>query len=470
MRHDATVVVGGALVAWGMFVTPTSAGDACRVRNVDYEGWQCVELSNGRIDVVVAPQLGGRIIQLRLGEAEYLWVNPKLAGEVVSYATGKIANAATQAKKPPDWANYGGDKLWPAPQGFERPDQWPGPPDPVYKGGVVDNGAYELEILSAGPAETAVRLTSPQDLYAGIRFIREIRVRPRTSTVELTATMVNVVDRPVRWGIWQVTQHAGHVKKKGGPIAWDPRRADVQAWSPLNPTSRYPKGYYVMFGPKDNPQFSVDASVASSASVRLFRLGYRYRVGKVGSDNVAGWLAVTHQASGYLYAHTFPPEPNQEHPDGASVEFWASGPGQIELADKTVKMASDEPLLIESEVLSPFARLRPGQQFSYATRLHLARGTGPVIAVTDAGAELRPIRRCPTHGCMGQLAVFCDGRLQIVSRSGKRRVPHIDVRAGELIDLAKLPGVTDVRAGDTVRLVDPDGRQLGKWRIRAQNP
>jgi len=453
-----------------MLVTPTSAGDACRARNVDYQRWQCVELSNGRIDVVIAPQLGGRIIQLRLGETEYLWVNPKLAGKVVSYATGKIADAAAQGEKPPDWANYGGDKLWPAPQGFDRPDQWPGPPDPVYKGGVVDNGRYELKILSAGPAEAAVRLTSPPDLYAGIRFVREIRIRPRTTTVELKATMVNVDDRPVRWGIWQVTQHAGHVKKRGAPIGWNPRRADVQAWSPLNPASRYPKGYYVMFGPKDNPQFSVDTSLASSADVKLFHLDYRYSVGKVGLDNVAGWLAVTHQGSGYLYVHTFPPEPGQDHPDGASVEFWASGPGEIKLADKTVKMAPDEPLLIESEVLSPLARLRPGQRFSYASKLHLARGAGPVVAVTDAGAELRPIRRCPTHGCIGQLAVFCDGRLQIVGRSGKTPVPLADVRAGELMDLAKLPGATAVRAGDTVRLMGQDGKKLGEWRVRAQNP
>ncbi len=459
----AAIVMGALLTG---LPSAASADDACRVQNVDYHGWKCVELSNGRIDVVVAPQLGGRIIQLRLGDVEVLWVNPKLAGKVVLYATGRIADAATQ-KKPPDWANYGGDKLWPAPQGFDRPDQWPGPPDPVHKGGTVDNGKYELTVLASGPAEAAVRMASPRDLYAGIRFIREIRVRPRTTTVELTATMVNVVDRPVRWGIWQVTQHAGHVGTKGAAIRWDRSKADVQAWSPLDPASRYPKGYYVMFGPKDNPQFLVDDALAA-AGVKLFRLDYQYRVGKVGSDNTDGWLAVTHQRSGVLYAHTFPPAATRDHPDGASVEFWASGPGQIQLGDKTVELAASEPLLIESEVLSPFADLEPGKRFSYATQIHLARGTGPVANVTKAGAEIKPVSRCPVHGCMGRIAVFRDGQVQLAGAKSAEPIPLAEVRAGELIDLAKLASAAKIRDARTVRLIDAKGRPVGAWPIRGE--
>ena len=36
--------------------------------------------------------------------------------------------------------NWGGDKVWLAPQGWENEDQWPGPPDPV-----LDGGAYHAE-------------------------------------------------------------------------------------------------------------------------------------------------------------------------------------------------------------------------------------------------------------------------------------------------------------------------------------
>ena len=466
MTHETvTLATCVALVGWVM-TGQAVADDVCRVSDVDYHGWKCKSLTNGRIEVLVAPQLGGRIIQLRLGDTEYLWVNPKLAGKVVTVATGKVADAAGQAKDPPEWANYGGDKLWPAPQGFERPDQWPGPPDPVSKGGTVDNGPYTCEVLASGPTEAAVRLTSPRDLYAGIRFIREIRIRPRTSTIELTATMVNVIDKPVRWGIWQVTQHAGHVGRRGQPPRWRRDRIDVKAWSPLNPSSRYPQGYYVMFGPKDNPQFAVDESLTDLAGVKLFRLDYAYRVGKVGSDNAAGWLAVTHQKSGHLYAHTFPPLTDQEHPDGASVEFWASGGGEIKLADKTVAMSAAEPVLIESEVLSPFAKIEPGQRYAYATKLHLAHGVGPVVNVTDAGAQLTPLYRCPTHGCMGKIAVFCDGELTTIDVTGRAPVSIGEVRAGQSITVEKLAEAAKVRNVTELRLVGANGKLLGKWLTR----
>ncbi len=463
MGQRTAAAVAGVLLAGSLAATAAAAGDRCYVRSVDYNGWKCVLLTSGRIDVVIAPQLGGRIIQLRLGEAEYLWVNPKLAGKVVCYADG-----STPVKGKPEWVNYGGDKLWPAPQGTAGPDQWPGPPDPFRKGGTVDNGKYKLEVLDSGPEEASVRLTSPKDRYAGICFIRDIRIRPRTTTVELKSTMVNVADRVVRWGIWQVTQHGGHIGKKGAPIRYDAGQVDVQAWSPLNSTSRYPKGYYVMFGPEDNPQFSVDTTLADKTGVRLFRLDYGYQVGKVGMDNASGWLAVTHRRSGYLYAHTFPALANQEHPDGASVEFWASGPGKIQMGDKTIQMSANEPVLIESEVLTPFAKLQPKQRFSYESKIHLGRGAGPFVKVSAACAEVERVRGDAKHGVAGRLAVFEDGKLQVHGRSLKEATVLGEVRAGELVDVGELASRVKVRQVRRLRFVNVTGKPLDEWRIRAR--
>ncbi|MBN1345634.1 MAG: hypothetical protein JXQ73_23280 [Phycisphaerae bacterium] len=460
--------------SWGLAATclglaltpPIRAQDVCRVDNVVYNGWKCTQLSNGRIDVVVAPELGGRIVQLRLGKAEYLWVNPDLAGKVVRYVTGKAAPKSAEEKKGPTWANYGGDKLWPAPQGTKGPEQWPGPPDPADKGGTVDNGKYELEVLASGPKEAAVRLTSPDDLYAGIRFVREIRIHPRSTTIDLKAKMVNILKRPVRWGIWQVTQHAGHMGVKGGKIQWDPATIDVKAWSPLNPTSAYPAGYQVMFGLKDNPQFQVDKTFAQSTGTRLFRLDYAYQVGKVGMDNVDGWLAVTHQTAGYLYAHTFPSVPTQEYPDGASVEFWASGRGEFKFGDEIVKMTDNEPLLVESEVLSPFARVLPGRWFAYESKMHLSRGTGPIVSVNVGGAELDPVRLSDKTGLAGRLAVFHDGKLQMPGISKRSSEELGQVTAGRIVDLAELASRRKLRWRREIVLVDDEGKTLGAWPVR----
>jgi hypothetical protein len=403
------------------------SNDRCAIRDVTYNGWQCVELSNGRIDVVVAPQLGGRIVQLRFDGCEYLWVNRDLAGKVLA---APVDGAAEGAGNFGDWANYGGDKLWPAPQGWNGPEEWPGPPDPFAKGGCTDRGAFTLEVLANHSAEVAVRLTGPKDLYAGVRFSREIRLRPHTTSVALIATMENIVDRPVRWGIWQVTQHDSRQERSDSAGKATMFHRNLRAWTPIYRHSRYPKGYRVMFGPEDAPQFSTVDSPAG----KLFRLEYRHQAGKAALDTNSEWLAVTQEAPDFLYAHTFPVKPDAEYPDGASVEFWTSGPGSIQLGDTAVTMEEKEPWLVESELLSPYVKLAPGEKHAFATSIHLAHGTGPVLHVTENTAVLE--QPAWTRGKLaGTIAFFRDGSLSLAGSAGGA---IRDVRAGEVVDLSAL--------------------------------
>jgi hypothetical protein len=111
-----------------------------------YRGWNTRCLRNGFIEVHVVPEIGGRVVQFKVGKKEFLWVNPDLAGK---YPTGSGLTPEG------GWLNYGGDKLWPAPQGWENAEQWPGPPDAV-----LDGQPYRVEVLSAEPGEAALKLTS----------------------------------------------------------------------------------------------------------------------------------------------------------------------------------------------------------------------------------------------------------------------------------------------------------------------
>ena len=60
-----------------------------------------------------------------LGNYPFLWFDRNLAGKLFS-AEENMGDGSIAA-----WKNYGGGKTWPAPQGWDRPDQWHGPPDPV---------------------------------------------------------------------------------------------------------------------------------------------------------------------------------------------------------------------------------------------------------------------------------------------------------------------------------------------------
>jgi hypothetical protein len=115
-----------------------------------YRGWKTVCLSNDLIDLQVLPDIGGRIIQFKLGGKEFLWVNPQLAGKLPP-SNGLAADGG--------WFNIGGDKLWPAPQGWDNDRQWPGPPDAVLDGVVA-------EPLSAESSSGQTRLKGRWGVFA----------------------------------------------------------------------------------------------------------------------------------------------------------------------------------------------------------------------------------------------------------------------------------------------------------------
>jgi len=102
---------------------PASA--SCRVEPTDYKGWHAQQLSNRWLQLIVVPQNGGRLMQVIFGGHPYLFVNPKYEGKYF----------------PPDpsrWFNYGGDKLWPLPEGNDDEQHWAGGSD------VLDDGPYSF--------------------------------------------------------------------------------------------------------------------------------------------------------------------------------------------------------------------------------------------------------------------------------------------------------------------------------------
>jgi len=87
----------------------------CKIQPVVYEGWQAQQVSNDWVQLTFVPQLGGRLMQVTFNGHPYLFVNPVYKGKYIS-----PAEAAGR------WINYGGDKIWPLPEGDD--DEQPGAP------------------------------------------------------------------------------------------------------------------------------------------------------------------------------------------------------------------------------------------------------------------------------------------------------------------------------------------------------
>ena len=379
-----------------MMTSASPQADAQQAKPSSYRGWKTLELTNGLVEVQVVPEIGGRVIQLKLGDFEYFWVNDRLAGKLPP--PGRLG---------PDgaWLNYGGEKLWPAPQGWSGEHEWPGPPDPV-----LDGGPHAGSIVTGRGNPVSVRLVSPKDARTGIQFSRLIQVYDGWSRVHVDATMTNVDSRPRRWGIWSVVQHNAANRSGPGPDK------NLRVWCPINPASLHPGGFKVMFGEPDNPSFQPEQDWG------LLRVHYQRRVGKVGLDSPAGWVATVHGSRGHAFVQRFPYFHGKKYPDDATVEVWLHGVGRYFAAGKWNELRDDPiecPYFVETEVLSPFAALAPGESYTFSQDWHAVAvgGDYPVLDCTSVGITCEPLVATRSDGNLilnGRFGIFCQGTLALI--------------------------------------------------------
>lgn len=327
-----------------------------------WRGWTSISIRTASLHARIVPEIGGRMMEYQLGEHTFLWFNPHLS-----------ATSSTESSE--QWMNWGGDKVWLAPQGWGTEDQWPGPPDPV-----LDGGPYHAEV-EASSTEVLVRLTSQADRRSGVQVSRTLRFGQNTTVVEIACTMTNIDSRPRRWGLWPVTQIDAASRQHEG------YNTTLRACVPLRKVSAYREGYRVIYGESANPQYKVVGNI--------LEVSYQHEVGKIGADSDAGWTAVIDGESGAVLVMQMTFEADAVYPDGASVEIWTNGLGMLTAYGRTEPMPESlhlNPYMMECELVSPFAQMAPGESYDFAYTL----------AATNIGAddsEPRGILRCNAFGC-----------------------------------------------------------------------
>jgi hypothetical protein len=420
--------------------------NAARIEKTQYKGWDLYRLTNGIISLDIAPQIGGRAIQLRLGEKEFFFVNPDLAGQVLPESRNNPSAS---------WANYGGDKVWPAPEGWQSDDEWSS--IPYY---VLDGSKFDFSTVTETPAEVAVRVTSPRDPRTGVQFERTFHVYAGTTRVKVEQVMRNISRRQIRWGIWHLVQNdAADAADASKP------NPELYMYVPINPHSAYPNGYTHIYGDARHPSDEViDGG-------RLLRIHYLYRVGKVGVDSSAGWMAVVNGQKNIGLVENFDWFGDREYPDRASVEEWNDGPGTISRTSYDQTLADDPkrtPYFLESEVLSPYARLDPGEQYEFTVYWSPTSVSNPVHDAVWAGAISEPLTATTEANQVtlrGVFGVFTPGTLeaQFYNAIGQviDRQPLQGVDPREVVRLDKtLPLSADAyRVSILVR--DSDGENRG---------
>lgn len=383
------LLMTGCLASSSMGLALPNAHSPCRLQPTVFEGWKAEELSNDWVRLTFAPQLGGRLMQVQFGSHRYLFVNPQYKGKYF---------APVDSTKKREWINYGGDKLWPLPEGRGE-GHWPGPVSDV-----LDDGEYKLSFVSRNTPCT-LRLEGPADPATGLQYSREISIGNDSPQISFHAVMKNATEHDIRWSMQSVTQY--DTSDPRNPQDYD---HDFWAFAPVNPQSAYLDGYRVRNGLADDPSYAVHDG--------MFQLRWLYLENEVWLDSCAGWLAVVDDSTKYGMIERFQYFADQEYPGKASVIFYKNG-AALEVDDNgTPALRSNHPeeapYYMEAEINSPLIRLAPGASYALDTQwfpVRLGKELQTVMPVGIVERRLVASLRVDHLQLSGSFGVFFAGRL-----------------------------------------------------------
>jgi len=299
----AGLLAAAGLAAFGRGGAP--GGGRVNITPCTFRGWKdAYRLTNGKVELVAVPGIARIMSFGPVGGPNLFWVNDAMTPE----ATGRQIPVAA----PDVWLNFGGDKLWIAPEA-----DWNWPPDPALDRGPCRAAANEKGELV---------LTGPPSQRHGVRFERTIRLAPDAARVEIEQTMRNVSHGPVSGAIWEVTQVP----------------ADCIAFVPLGPGASW----------RTDEGTELDEQWQRVGEMLILRPNGTE--GKVFISGPPAWLGCLQ--GGILYIKSFSMPSSPTPPTESPREVYTGKLGYIEL-----------------EVVGPQVTLQPGQETATKETWHLAR-------------------------------------------------------------------------------------------------
>jgi hypothetical protein len=430
----AALVCGAVALSANAQSASVEKQQSCSVRATTFHGWPAQEMSNQWVQLIFVPELGGRLMQVTFAGHPYLFVNPEYEGKYIppKEAAGR-------------WINYGGDKIWPLPEGNKDEQHWTGSSTPL------DDGAYQFNVVSQGE-HCVVRLDGPPDPPTGLQYSREVSIASDSPEISFHAITKNYTGHSIAWSVQSVSQY-----NLANPAGANGYNHDFWAITPVNPNSGYLLGYHVRDGLANDPSFNVKDG--------LFRLHWKYIESEVWVDSTAGWVAIVDGASNFTMVEKSKYIQHVEYPSKASVIFYKNGP-TVELDSGGMPHLSrlnqkETPYYMEAELNSPMAELGPGETYTFDTNWFPCRMGADLMTVTDAGTVGKPLtvaRNGKEIRLEGQFGVFFAGTLEahLYDRGGEER-DHVSLQSvtpNDLIDLQQSVPAKDGIVRVSVHFVD----------------
>jgi hypothetical protein len=303
---------------------------------------QLLRADNGTVQLTFLPAVGGRLLSIVASGRELLWRNP-------DYFDANFRAVRPRSTWAPldgsfaSWANIGGSKTWPAPQGWAGEGEWAGPPDDV-----LDAGAWSIEAGENDTGDMTVSMTSTYDERTGLRIERRFGIPSGGTEFTQLTTFTNLSNRTVSWSIWEVCQvdTGTGAGLTGAEAAIEVDVSGAHAAESINLGDYRGSLMAEHFG---------DRLIVPIQDV----------VAKRGYPAASGRIA--YRAPGRALELFFDPVPGASYPDGGSrAEIWMQSP-QVEPIAELSGLHPDA-YLAELEVLSPSWTIEPGASVDYALK------------------------------------------------------------------------------------------------------
>ena len=313
--------------------------NAQKARIISTNGYDnCIELSNKTTRVVLEPNMGGRVLYYELKGKNILYIDKQQDGQ-----KGRKLEIPTEP--------CGGRFLF-------------GPEKTLGERELYMFGEWTGEITG----EYSAKLISKVDPKYGIRIVREFELDPNSSYVKMTQTMINESDKEQRYYYWS------RVFAKGGGIAY----------VPLNPHSRFPKGY-ALYGPT-NPKNVIFYKPDDEPNIKkregILEVIDTPTLPKFGFDASEGWLAYISKDD-LLFITKFDIEPKEMYGD---------------LLANTSSIWYYKDIVCEIEPIGPVAVMQPGDSSSFSEHWYLYDYAYPKDKKADLGGLREMIEKSVIPG------------------------------------------------------------------------
>ncbi len=271
-------------------------------------GWDCVCLSKGKLSLMIAPDIGGRIISLKYDGEEVLFVDEAKAGQRINLA-GDVD--LIKIKRSLGFPIWGGDKTWVSPQ-----SNWLEGAPPLD----LDSGQYEL-ILK----ENYIEMISPVDRETGMQIIREVSLT-ESNQIVLNQTLLNKGEDDSYFGLWNVTQMLHPFD-----LYFPAKRSTVYGDQRFPASKKHlltQEGEWVKIACDKMLEFKFGAKIEPGIAVALRH----------------------HEDSTLALVKRFDVDPQAKYPENHNIEIYNSGQWNY----------------FELEVLGPLVELAPGEKTTHA--------------------------------------------------------------------------------------------------------